>query len=70
MIFEHLTAGRCQSYLIGCADSCTATLIDPEISGATGRTDLPGGDPEALFDSLFNRVCRLDPTLKVHPAHE
>jgi len=170
MIFEHLSAGGCQSYLIGCTDSCMGVLIDPEISlidrylslaardgprihymidththadhftatrqlarqlavpvamhrespapfvdlrlddgemlavgklrlqvmhtpghtrdsmcltiedrlftgdtllmGATGRTDLPSGDPEALFDSLFNRVCRLDPALKVHPAHE
>ena len=170
MIFEHLSAGGCQSYLIGCADSCAAALIDPEISlidrylalaarnglrihylvdththadhfsatqqlarrldvpvamhraspapcvslalddgemlavgklrvrvlhtpghtrdsmclcvedrvftgdtlliGATGRTDLPSGDPEALYDSLFNRLLRLDPSLKIHPAHE
>jgi glyoxylase-like metal-dependent hydrolase (beta-lactamase superfamily II)/rhodanese-related sulfurtransferase len=170
VIFEHLSAGGCQSYLIGCAESCAAALIDPEISlidrylaltardglrihylidththadhfsatqqlarrldvpvamhrlspapfvdlalddgemlavgtlrltvvhtpghtsdsiclsvedrlftgdtlliGATGRTDLPTGDPEALYDSLFNRVLRLDPALKVHPAHE
>jgi glyoxylase-like metal-dependent hydrolase (beta-lactamase superfamily II)/rhodanese-related sulfurtransferase len=170
MIFEHLTAGGCQSYLVGCEQSCAAVLIDPEISlidrylasaardglrihhlidththadhfsatreisrrldvpiamhraspapfvdlrlddgemlilgslrlqflhtpghtrdsmcvcvedrvftgdtlliGATGRTDLPSGDPEALYDSLFNRLLRLDPALKVHPAHE
>ena len=170
MIFERLAAGGCQSYLIGCEDSCAALLIDPEISlidrylalaakhglrihyvvdththadhfsatqqlakklevpvamhrsspapfvdlrlddgemlvigkhrlqvlhtpghtsdsmclsvegrlftgdtllmGATGRTDLPSGDPESLFDSLFNRVLRLDPQLTVHPAHE
>jgi glyoxylase-like metal-dependent hydrolase (beta-lactamase superfamily II)/rhodanese-related sulfurtransferase len=170
VIFEHLSAGGCQSYLIGCAESCAAALIDPEISlidrylaltareglrihylidththadhfsatqqlarrldvpvamhrlspapfvdlalddgemlavgtlrltvmhtpghtsdsiclsvedrlftgdtlliGATGRTDLPTGDPDALYDSLFNRVLRLDPALKVHPAHE
>lgn len=170
MIFERLSAGGCQSYLIGCAESCAAVLIDPEISlidryvalaardglrirylidththadhfsatqelsrqldvpvamhrvspapfvdlrlddgemlvvgehrlqvlhtpghtcdsmclrvedrvftgdtlliGATGRTDLPTGDPDALYDSLFNRVLRLDPALKVHPAHE
>ncbi len=170
MIFEHLSAGGCQSYLVGCAESCAAALIDPEISlidrylalsardglrihyvidththadhfsatqqlarrlevpvamhrlspapfvnlalddgdmlavgtlrlqvlhtpghtrdsiclivedrvftgdtlliGATGRTDLPTGDPEALYESLFTRVMRLDPTLKVHPAHE
>jgi glyoxylase-like metal-dependent hydrolase (beta-lactamase superfamily II)/rhodanese-related sulfurtransferase len=170
MIFEHLTAGGCQSYLVGCETSCAAVLIDPEISlidkylasaardglrihhlidththadhfsatreisrrldvpiamhrgspapfvdlrlddgemlilgnlrlqflhtpghtrdsmcvcvedrvftgdtlliGGTGRTDLPSGDPEALYDSLFNRLLRLDPALKVHPAHE
>ncbi|MBS0366217.1 MAG: MBL fold metallo-hydrolase [Proteobacteria bacterium] len=170
MIFEHLSAGGCQSYLVGCADTCAAALIDPEISlidrylalaardglrihylidththadhfsatrqlarrldapiamhraspapgveltledgellavgklrlrvlhtpghtrdsmclqvedrvftgdtlliGATGRTDLPSGDPEALYDSLFNSLLRLDPALRVHPAHE
>src|SRR6267154_3629413 len=159
MIFEQLTAGGCQSYLVGCAQSCAAVLIDPEISlvdrylalaardglrihhlvdththadhfsatrevarrldvpismhrlspapfvdlrlddgemlvlgslrlqvlhtpghtldsmclsvedrvftgdtlliGATGRTDLPSGDPEALYDSRFNRVLKL-----------
>ena len=170
MIFEQVASGGCRSYLIGCADSCAAALIDPEISqldrylglaardglhvryvldththadhfsataelarrlavpivmhraspapfvhmrvddgemlavgrlrlrvlhtpghtadsmclavedrlftgdtlliGATGRTDLPSGDPEALYDSLFERVLRLDPQTKVFPAHE
>ena len=33
MIFEHFsTAAGCQSYLIGCAESCAAALIDPEIT--------------------------------------
>ena len=170
MIFEHFSAGGCQSYLVGCADTCAAIVIDPEIGlidrylaaasragvrihylldththadhfsatrklarqlavpvamhraspapfvdlrlddgemlavgklrlqvlhtpghtrdsmclrvedrlftgdtlliGATGRTDLPSGDPEALYDSLFSHVLRLDPALMVHPAHE
>src|SRR5919112_1695337 len=56
MIFEQVPTGGCQSYLIGC--------------GATGRTDLPSGDPEALFDSLFERLLKLDPALKVYPAHD
>ena len=43
---------------------------DTLLIGATGRTDLPSGDPEALYDSLFERVLRLDPALKVFPAHE
>ena len=170
MVFEQIVAGGCRSYLIGCAETCAAAVIDPEISqvdrylalaardglrihyvidththadhfsatqqlarqlgvtvvmhrespapfvdmrvddgemlvlgqlrlqvmhtpghtrdsmclrvedrlftgdtlliGATGRTDLPSGDPEALYDSLFCRVLRLDPELNVFPAHE
>jgi glyoxylase-like metal-dependent hydrolase (beta-lactamase superfamily II)/rhodanese-related sulfurtransferase len=170
MLFEQVATGGCQSYLVGCDQSCAAALIDPELSqidhyialaardgvrirylidththadhfsatrelarqlkvpvvmhrkspapfvdmrlgdgemivlgklrlqvlhtpghtadsmclqvedrlftgdtlliGATGRTDLPSGDPEALYDSLFNRVLRLDPALKVCPAHD
>jgi glyoxylase-like metal-dependent hydrolase (beta-lactamase superfamily II)/rhodanese-related sulfurtransferase len=170
MLFEQIATGGCQSYLIGCADTCSAALIDPEISqmdryralasrhglrfhyvidththadhfsaaqqigrelgvpivmhhacpqpfvdmrlghrelivlgrlrvevhhtpghtrdsmcltvedrvftgdtlliGATGRTDLPTGDAAALHDSLFNKLLRLDPELKVFPAHD
>ncbi len=32
MIFEQLSAGGCRSYLVGCAETCAAALIDPEIS--------------------------------------
>ena len=170
MIFEQLSAGGCKSYLVGCAETCAATLIDPEIGlidrylglasrhglrihylidththadhfsatrglarrleapvamhrmspapfidlrlddgdmllvgklrlqvlhtpghtrdsmclrvedrvctgdtlliGATGRTDLPSGDPDALHDSLFNHLLKLDPALLVFPAHD
>ena len=31
MIFEHVATGGCQSYLVGCADTCAAALIDPEV---------------------------------------
>jgi len=170
MVFEQIASGGCQSYLIGCAETCAAALIDPELGqvdrylalaardglrirylidththadhfsaarelarrlgapvvmhraspapfvdmriddgellavgtlrlrvlytpghtrdsiclaagdrvftgdtlliGGTGRTDLPTGDPEALYDSLFNRLLRLDPALLVFPAHD
>lgn len=170
MIFEQVSTGGCQSYLIGCEQTCVAALIDPEISlidrylalaardglrihylvdththadhfsatrrlarqlnvpvamhraspapfvdlrlddgdmlavgklrlqvihtpghtrdsmclrvedrlltgdtlliGGTGRTDLPSGDPGALYDSLFGRLLKLDPELKVFPAHD
>lgn len=170
MIFEQIATGGCQSYLVGCADTCVAALIDPELRqidhyialankngvrirylidththadhfsatkelarqlnvpvvmhrrspapfvdmrladgemlvlgklrltalhtpghtadsmclqvedrvftgdtlliGGTGRTDLPSGDPEQLYDSLFDKLLKLDPALKVYPAHD
>lgn len=170
MIFEQIATGGCQSYLVGCAETCVAALIDPELRqidhyialankngvrirylidththadhfsatkelarqlnvpvvmhrrspapfvdmrladgemlvlgklrltalhtpghtadsmclqvedrvftgdtlliGGTGRTDLPSGDPEQLYDSLFNKLLKLDPALKVYPAHD
>jgi len=43
---------------------------DTLLIGGTGRTDLPTGDAAALFESLFEVVLKLDPALKVFPAHE
>lgn len=43
---------------------------DTLLIGATGRTDLPTGNADAMYDSLFNRLLRLDPKLTVYPAHD
>ena len=43
---------------------------DTLLIGGTGRTDLPTGDPDALYDSLFGVLLKLDPALKVYPAHD
>jgi glyoxylase-like metal-dependent hydrolase (beta-lactamase superfamily II) len=32
MIFETIASGGCRFYLIGCEQTCTAALIDPELS--------------------------------------
>jgi glyoxylase-like metal-dependent hydrolase (beta-lactamase superfamily II)/rhodanese-related sulfurtransferase len=58
------------------ADSICLLLEDRIITGdtlligATGRTDLPSGDPVQLYDSLFNGLLKLDPNLKIFPAHD
>jgi glyoxylase-like metal-dependent hydrolase (beta-lactamase superfamily II)/rhodanese-related sulfurtransferase len=170
MVFEQVANGGCQSYLVGCGDTCVGALIDPEVRkidrykalaaqhglriqyiidththadhfsaskqlsealgvpviahrlspapyvdlrvdegdvikvgnlrltvlhtpghtrdsmslvgpdrvftgdtlliGATGRTDLPSGDPEELYDTLFNKLLTLDPELRIYPAHD
>jgi glyoxylase-like metal-dependent hydrolase (beta-lactamase superfamily II) len=57
-------------------DSICVRLADRVLTGdtllieGTGRTDLPTGDPEALYDSLFNHLLRLDEALAVYPAHD
>jgi glyoxylase-like metal-dependent hydrolase (beta-lactamase superfamily II)/rhodanese-related sulfurtransferase len=43
---------------------------DTLLIGGTGRTDLPTGNPEALYDSLFGKLLKLDPALLVFPAHD
>jgi glyoxylase-like metal-dependent hydrolase (beta-lactamase superfamily II)/rhodanese-related sulfurtransferase len=170
MVFEQVANGGCQSYLVGCGDTCVGALIDPEVRkidrykalaaqhglriqyiidththadhfsaskqlsealgvpviahrlspapyvdlrvdegdvikvgnlrltvlhtpghtrdsmslvgpdrvftgdtlliGATGRTDLPSGDPDELYDTLFNKLLTLDPELRIYPAHD
>lgn len=43
---------------------------DTLLIGGTGRTDLPSGDPDQLFDSLFDKLLTLPPELLVYPAHD
>jgi hydroxyacylglutathione hydrolase len=38
--------------------------------GECGRTDLPGGDPSEMYDSLLHRVLALDDALVVLPGHD
>lgn len=38
--------------------------------GECGRTDLPGGDPGALYESLHRRVLALDDAVVVLPGHD
>lgn len=38
--------------------------------GECGRTDLPGGDPGLMYDSLFGKVIKLDDALVVLPGHD
>ncbi len=43
---------------------------DTLLMGGTGRTDLPTGDAEALYQSLFGKLLTLDGRLLVYPAHD
>lgn len=38
--------------------------------GECGRTDLPGGNPAEMWDSLLNKLSRLDESIEVYPGHD
>lgn len=42
---------------------------DSLFAGSIGRTDLPGGDYDALMESLLTKICKVDPDSKVLPGH-
>lgn len=76
---ETLIAGRMRIRVLATPghteDSVSLVLADRVFTGdtllrgATGRTDLPTGDPERLHESLFERLLRLDDGLAVYPGH-
>jgi hydroxyacylglutathione hydrolase len=38
--------------------------------GECGRTDMPGGNSRSLYDSLFNKLLKLDDDVEVYPGHD
>lgn len=38
--------------------------------GGYGRTDLPGGDAEKLYHSLYGKILKLDDSIEIYPGHD
>lgn len=38
--------------------------------GECGRVDMPGGSARSLYDSLFNKLMKLDDAVEVYPGHD
>jgi len=38
--------------------------------GECGRTDLPGGDAGAMYESLFNKILKLPDDVEIYPGHD
>ena len=57
-------------------DSVSLLVDDMLLTGDTlfvgecGRTDLPSGSAEDLYHSLFDKLMKLDDSIKVYPGHD
>jgi glyoxylase-like metal-dependent hydrolase (beta-lactamase superfamily II) len=38
--------------------------------GECGRTDFPGGNSKSMYESLFNKLLKLDDNVEVFPGHD
>ena len=38
--------------------------------GECGRTDLPGGNSKSMYNSLFNKIAKLNDSIEVYPGHD
>ena len=38
--------------------------------GECGRTDMPGGSSKSMYESLFNKILKLDDSVEVYPGHD
>ncbi len=38
--------------------------------GECGRTDMPGGSSNSMYDSLFNKILKLEDNIEVYPGHD
>lgn len=47
----------------------TAFVGDTVFAGGAGRTDLPGGDPDALPQAVVNQIFTLPPKTTLYPGH-
>jgi hydroxyacylglutathione hydrolase len=63
------TPGHTQDSVLYIFEGHVATG-DTLFVGECGRTDLPGGDPRQMYDSLLRRVVSLEDALVVLPGHD
>lgn len=62
------TPGHCPDSICLLADGKLLTG-DTLFVGECGRTDLSGGNPSQMYDSLFNKILPLQDNIEVYPGH-
>jgi len=63
------TPGHCPDHICLLINGKVLTG-DTLFVGECGRTDLAGGNPGAMYESLFNKLLKLDDATEVYPGHD
>jgi hydroxyacylglutathione hydrolase len=63
------TPGHCPDSICLLVDGKLLTG-DTLFVGECGRTDLEGGNPGRMYDSLFNKILLLQDNIEVYPGHD
>jgi hydroxyacylglutathione hydrolase len=64
------TPGHTQDGICILIDDSKLLTGDTLFVGECGRTDLPGGNAKSMYDSLFNKLLKLDDKVEVYPGHD
>jgi len=64
------TPGHTQDSLCLLVDGKKLLTGDTLFVGECGRTDFPGGSSKSMYDSLFNKLMKLDDAVEVWPGHD
>ncbi len=63
------TPGHCPDHICILAEEKLLTG-DTLFVGECGRTDLPGGNPGDMYDSLFQKILNLPDSTEIYPGHD
>jgi sulfur dioxygenase len=58
----------CVTYV--CHDQGVAFTGDTLLIRGCGRTDFDQGDPETLYNSIYNQIFSLPNKLRLYPGHD
>ena len=64
------TPGHSEDSVCLIIDNSALVTGDTLFVGSCGRIDLPGGNVDKMYDSLYNRIINLDKSLRVFPGHD
>jgi glyoxylase-like metal-dependent hydrolase (beta-lactamase superfamily II) len=64
------TPGHSEDSICLMIDKSALITGDTLFVGSCGRIDLPGGNVEKMYNSLYNRIIKLDKSLTIYPGHD